>query len=151
MKKMFLGVSMILACLIFLVSPATAATVSHSVPTLSDFLASLAPAPMDAAKRPAIGQEKSVCFAAASCGSYNITCSGNQSVTSCSSADRSCPGERGHVTCDGVTTWCNEPCFDCDALEQDCSWSCNPCSYNFSCDPVTQDWTCHCILRGCPQ
>ena len=58
MKKMVLGASMILACLIFLVPPATAASVSHGAPELSAFLASLGgPAPVTAAKRPAIRQE----------------------------------------------------------------------------------------------
>src|SRR4051794_7891556 len=151
MKKMFFGVSMILACLIFLVPPATAATAPHGVPVLSDFLASLAgPAPVNAAKRPAIRGEKALCFAAASCGSYSMPCTGNNRTTRWSSVDRNCP-ERGHVTCDGVTTWCNEPCFDCDALEQQCSWECNPCAYRFSCDAATQDWNCRWILQGCPQ
>lgn len=152
MKRMVLGVSMILACLVFLVPPATAATVSHGAPVLSDFLASLTgPAPVSAAKRPAL-REKSLCAAAANCANGGtVSCSSNTSTSSCTAVDGNCSvGEPGHVTCDGVTTWCS-PCFNCDTLEQDCSWSCNPCSYNFSCDPVTQDWSCRCILRGCPQ
>lgn len=55
--------------------------------------------------------EKALCNATASCGSYSISCSGNLSSSSCSAADRNCSaGERGHVTCDGVTTYCDCPC-----------------------------------------
>ena len=151
MKKMVLGVFMILACLIFLVPPATAATVSHGVPALSDFLASLAPAPADAAKRPAI-QGKSLCTATANCqGGGTVSCSGNNSPTSCSAADYACP-EIGHVTCDGVTTWCpNTTCFDCATEEANCASGCDPCSYTFTCNQSTQTSHCHCNLRGCLQ
>ncbi len=154
MKKMALGVSMILACLVFLVPPATAAGAPQGAPALSDFLASLAgPAPVNAAKRPAIRGEKSLCVVGATCaGGGSVSCSGNNSTTSCSGVDGNCAvGEPGHVTCDGQTTWCPNTCFNCDTLEQECSWECNPCSYRFSCDPETQDWNCRCILQGCPQ
>ncbi|HEY4563482.1 MAG TPA: hypothetical protein VIJ36_10910, partial [Thermoanaerobaculia bacterium] len=156
MKKMVLGASMILACLIFLVPPATAATAPHGAPVLSDFLASLAgPAPVNAAKRPAIRGEKSLCVVAANCaGGGSVSCSGNNSTTSCSGVDGNCSiYEPGHVTCDGQTTWCPNVCPppppDCGELEQECSWECNPCSYRFSCDPDTGDWNCRCILQGC--
>ena len=153
MKRLVLGLSLALA-FGFVVSPLLAADSPQAARMLSAadraFLASLGASPAaKSVKRPATGQEKSVCFAAANCGSYSITCSGNNSVTSCSAADRNCP-ERGHVTCDGVTTWCNEPCIDCDQRENDCAWNCNPCSYNFTCDPTTGDWSCRCIFRNCP-
>jgi len=154
MKKMVLGASMILACLIFLVPPATEASVSHGAPELNAFLASLAgPAPVSAAKRPAIRGEKSLCAAAAACaGGGSVSCSGNASTTSCSGTDGNCNiNEPGHVTCDGQTTWCPNTCFDCGTLEQECAWECNPCEINFTCDPETHDWNCRCILRGCPQ
>jgi len=154
MKKVVLGVSMILACLIFLVPPATAASVSHSgAPELSAFLASLTgPAPVTAAKRPAIRQ-KSLCVVGATCaGGGSVSCSGNNSSTSCSGTDGNCAwGEPGHVTCDGQTTWCPNTCFNCGTLEQQCAWGCNPCNYSFSCDPETQSWDCSCIYQSCPQ
>jgi len=61
----------------------------------------------------AAGQEKALCTATATCASGTVSCSSNTSTTSCSSADRNCAnGEQGHVTCNGVTTWCptNCPC-----------------------------------------
>lgn len=153
MKKMALGVSMTLAALGLLVSPAMAARPSQSAPALSTFLASLAtPTPVSAAKRPAI-PEKSLCAAAANCaGGGTVSCSSNTSTSSCTAVDGNCAvNEPGHVTCDGVTTWCPNTCFNCDTLEQECSWECNPCSYRFSCDPTTGDWNCRCIFQGCPQ
>jgi hypothetical protein len=156
MKRLILGLSLALA-FGFVVSPVLAADSPQVARVLSAtdrvFLASLAASP--AARpvgRPATGQGKSLCFAGASCGSYSITCTGNNSTTSCSAADRNCAvGQRGHVTCDGVTTWCNEPCPpDCDQLESNCAWNCYPCNYTFSCDPNTGDSNCHCIFRTCP-
>ncbi len=151
MKKAALGF-LLLAALGWMASPAMAAP----GPSAADraFLASLAApvAPAPAAKRPAIGQEKSLCFAGASCGSYSITCTGNNSTTSCSATDRNCSlGRQGSVTCDGVTTWCNEPCPpDCNQLESYCASSCYPCNYTFSCDPDTGDSNCDCSFRNCP-
>jgi hypothetical protein len=157
MKRLVLGLSLALA-FGFVVSPLLAADSPQVARMLSvadrAFLASLSasPAAKPMARHPATGQEKSLCFAGASCGSYSITCTGNNSTTSCSAADRNCgAGERGHVTCDGVTTWCNEPCpLDCGQLESECSWECNPCAYNFTCNPDTGDWNCRCIFRNCP-
>jgi hypothetical protein len=148
--KMFLGISMTLAALVLLAPPATAASVSHGAPVLSDFLASLsAPAPVSAAKHPVLG--KSLCTATANCsGGGTVTCSSNVSTSSCSAADYSCP-EVGHVTCDGVTTWCPGTCFDCSTEEQNCAFNCDPCSYRFSCDASTQTSTCRCVFRGCLQ
>jgi len=64
-----------------------------------------------AAKHPAAVTGKSLCDATAICDTGSVSCSSNASVSNCSSADRSCDaGERGHVTCDGVTTWCPNAC-----------------------------------------
>lgn len=63
-----------------------------------------------AAQRPS-ANEKSLCSATANCQFYgSVSCQSNVSSSSCSAVDNSCPGEPGHVTCDGVTTWCP----DCD-------------------------------------
>ena len=50
------------------------------------------------------------CMVTASCGSYNISCS---VAGRCSGHDRACPSFQGHVTCNGVTTWCDPPCPEC--------------------------------------
>ena len=39
----------------------------------------------------------------------DISCSGN----TCSASTRNCPGQRGYVKCDGVYTWCSQPCPEC--------------------------------------
>jgi hypothetical protein len=155
MKKMAWGISVILTASVFLVPPA-AASVSHGVPSLSAFLASLAPAPVVAAKRPAAGlQGKSLCTASASCGpGGTITCNGNNSTTSCSATDQDCSvAQRGSVTCDGVTTVCPNDCpcpvSFCDNKEANCDARCFGCEYNFDCDAVACTSSCHCILRTC--
>lgn len=51
------------------------------------------------------------CSVTASCGSYSINCS--VPGTGCSGHDRACPGYQGHVTCNGVTTWCEPACPEC--------------------------------------
>lgn len=51
------------------------------------------------------------CSVTASCGSYSINCS--VSGTGCSGHDRACPSFQGHVTCNGVTTWCEPACPEC--------------------------------------
>lgn len=51
------------------------------------------------------------CMVTASCGSYNISCS--VPGTGCSGHDRVCPSFQGHVTCNGVTTWCEPACPEC--------------------------------------
>jgi hypothetical protein len=156
MKKMVLGLSLSLAALGFLMSPAMAATSpSQAAAVLSAadqaFIASLAvvpgvPAPVDAAKGPAIGA-KSLCTATANCwNGGTVSCSSNTSVTSCSAADGNCSvGERGHVTCDGVTTWCPTACpVDCDALELQCEEDCSPCPIKtFQCSP----YRCRCLFN----
>ena len=57
-----------------------------------------------AAKGP---RPSSACNAMATCASGSVSCSGNNI---CAAWDRSCPEEQGHVTCDGVTTWCPTTC-----------------------------------------
>ncbi|HEY2292087.1 MAG TPA: hypothetical protein VGM86_15415 [Thermoanaerobaculia bacterium] len=111
------------------------------------FLASLAlPDPTPAAKRPSTKMIE--CYVTCGDGSA-VACSG---TPWCSATDPDCAtGEPGHITCDGVITWCPNTCFDCATEEYNCSLNCNPCSYNFSCNATTQTSTCHCILRGCPQ
>lgn len=56
------------------------------------------------------------CNATASCGSGSpVSCTGS---STCSAADRACPTQRGHVTCNGVTTWCPATCC------ADTDWCC---------------------------
>jgi hypothetical protein len=166
MKKLVLGLSLTLAALILLVSPALAETKEpQAVRTLSAadraFLASLARmpiAPAPAAKRPGddppIG-EFALCTATASCGSYNISCQGNNSTTSCTATDRNCPGEQGHVTCDGNTTWCSETCDGCPPGwcdgEEACASNCYPCNYTYTCNQTYCFDRCRCIFSTCPQ
>jgi hypothetical protein len=158
MKKMVLGVSMILIALGFCMSPAMAAGRPQGAPTLSSFLASLAaPAPVPAAKRPSTGiQGKALCTASVNCASGTISCESNSSTTSCSSADPNCPGEQGHVTCDGVTTWCPDACPPgcgdnfCNG-EDACSSECYPCPYIYNCNYTYCFDSCRCDFRHCAQ
>ncbi|HSS52332.1 MAG TPA: hypothetical protein VLX28_25600 [Thermoanaerobaculia bacterium] len=160
MKKMVLALSLSLAALGFLLSPAmVAASPDPAAPALSaedlDFLASLAivpagtPAPELAAKRPAISP-KSLCTATANCFPGTVTCSSNTSVSSCSAADRNCNVERGHVTCDGSTTWCPTACPGCppDWCTEDCDSSC-PCGGTLSCNASLCTSHCNC-KHFCP-
>jgi hypothetical protein len=108
------------------------------------FLASLAapeanPAPELAAKGPG-PVTNSLCTVTASCGGTSISCSSNTSSSSCSGADRNCTaGERGHVTCNGVTTWCPTACgADCNTLFTQCENGCpNQCVKSFRCSPYS--------------
>ena len=83
-------------------------------------------------------QEKALCSAFAWCGfGASVSCNGNNSVASCSGYDRDCyfSNEPGHVTCDGVTTWCPMSCEDCtqgNYIQQACCRcdlipNCNDC------------------------
>lgn len=164
MKKLVLELFLTFAALILLVFPATAETKEpQKAPALSAadraFLASLARmpiAPAPAAKKPGedppIG-ENALCTASASCGSYTIACQSNSSPTSCSAADRNCPGEQGHVTCDGVTTWCSETCDECPQGwcdgDADCAWNCYPCPYTYTCNETYCTDRCRCNLQQC--
>jgi hypothetical protein len=163
MKKI-LGISLTVAALALLVSPAMAADSPQAAPALSTadqaFLASLAapvetpvaPAPEPAAKRPGIGQ-KALCTATAKCwNGGTVTCNGNNSTTSCTAVDGNCGVTGpGHVTCDGVTTNCPTPCpCNCTALQDDCISICDPCPIIFSCNATTCVHSCRCrITRFC--
>ncbi len=148
MKKAVFRLSLSLVALTLSLAPALAAPgPSPAAPALnlSDqaFVASLAvqvgaPAPVDAARRPAI-QPKSLCTASANCGGgVTVNCSSNTSVSSCSAADRNCNSEQGHVTCDGVTTWCSPACPACPDTwcTEDCDSQCYPCGWNLICRDV---------------
>src|SRR6185295_11833938 len=136
-----------------LAAPAMAA--SSPALSLADqaFVASLAvqagaPAPVDAAKRPAIGL-KSMCTANCWNGG-TVSCSG----TACNAVNGACPTEPGHVTCDGNTTTCPTPCNDCGGLDCNaeraaCASDCSPCPFTFSCSLVTCNVTCHCKFSSC--
>lgn len=160
MRKKVVARFLIVVTLAFLVSPLWAGDSRQPSRTLSSadraFLASLiVPAKAPAGKAPAAkrprGQEKALCFAGASCGSYSITCTGNNSYTSCSAVDQNCAaGQQGRVTCDGVTTWC-APCPpNCWDREQSCARSCYPCDYDFWCSEETGDYSCDCSYWNCP-
>src|SRR4051794_11571780 len=158
MKKMVLGLSLGLAALTFLVSPAMAAPALSAADQA--FIASLAtrpgsPAAVPAAKRPTLG-EKALCTATANCGNgTTVHCESNASTTSCSSADRNCnAGEQGHVTCDGATTWCQPACPVCPPSwctgEDACAIQCDGCQYSYTCNdyPLCTS-RCRCILNTC--
>lgn len=66
------------------------------------------------------------CSATASCGSGTVSCTG---TSSCTTADRTCPTEQGHVTCNGVTTWCPTAC--CGGTDWCCQ--CSATSACFAC------------------
>ncbi|HWM89398.1 MAG TPA: hypothetical protein VN493_01380 [Thermoanaerobaculia bacterium] len=160
MKRMVLVLSLTLAALGLLTSPAIAETKVPQVARILSaadraFLASLAAmplAPASAAKGPEVGT-LALCTAIASCGTYNISCQGNNSTTSCTAVDRNCP-QKGHVTCDGVTTWCNEECEGCEPgwcdNEAACASSCFPCDYTYTCNETHCFDRCKCIFATCP-
>ncbi len=68
----------------------------------------VAPLDIPSVDRGSAPGQQSTCTAEASCGSDPaVSCVGS---SSCTAADRACPEERGHVTCDGVVTWCAMQC-----------------------------------------
>lgn len=158
MKRMGLGLSLSLVALSLLAFPALAESPPQAVKALSaadqTFLASLAsmraPAATPAAKHPRTGPrtgsrpglEKALCSASASChDGSTVSCEGN---SSCSTVDSQCPwGEQGHVTCDGVTTWCPACPFNCSQAEDECYSWCYPCSFNFACYESGPDCECN--------
>jgi hypothetical protein len=90
------------------------------------------------------------------CASGPISCEGNSSTTSCSSADPNCPDEQGHVTCDGVTTWCPDACppgCGADFCNGDwaCSSECYPCPYIYNCNYTYCFDFCRCDFQHCAQ
>ncbi len=82
-----------------------------------------------AAVRPGT-QSKSACSATAQCLFGTVSCNGN---SNCSAQDRNCAvPTAGKVTCDGVTTGCNNACTICDqcAATGDCIKCCQ-CDYGY--------------------
>ncbi len=164
MKKLALGLFLALAGLGFLVSPVmAAASPPQPAPSasLQAFLASIAaPAtPVAVGRRPPpVGRvgTKSLCSATANCASGTVYCEDNTNPANCTGADRNCDvGEQGHVTCDGVTTWC--PYTECPGCpqdwctyEQECAWSCYPCDYTYTCNETYCTDHCHCKFSTCP-
>jgi hypothetical protein len=156
MKKMVLALSLSLAALGFLVSPALAASPEPAAPVLSaedqEFIASLAivpagtPAPELVAKRPDI-TPKATCIA--NCGSGTpVSCT---YTGTCSATDRNCNAEQGHVTCDGSTTWCQPACPGCPPTwcTQDCSAQCDPCPGTLICNESHCTSHCKCDFIHC--
>lgn len=143
MKRMVLGIVLILATFGLVTSPAVAATDPQVAPALSAtdqaFLASLAmsgaPSPELVARNPIRG--KSVCSATATCGSSPpISCSSNVSGAHCSGTDQNCSlAVRGSVTCNGVTTQCPNACTTCPTFAQQCADTCGSCQPIVQCDP----------------
>lgn len=155
MKKMVFGVSLALTALGFLMSPAVAAAgPPHGGPTLSAFLASLAkPAPVPAAKHPALGG-KALCTATANCSfGGTVSCQGNSSSTSCTAVDGNCAwGEVGYVICDGHYSSCSGSCCPENfcTREDRCASSCYPCSYSYTCNYSYCSDDCECNYSTCP-
>jgi hypothetical protein len=159
MKKMVLGLSIAVAALAFVLSPAVAAASPPQVaPMLSvadqAFLASLArvpagtPAPEQAAKRPHIAQ-KDMCTA--NCyGGGTVSCSG---TGTCTAVDFNCSVfEPGHVVCNGAYTWCPTACPDCgpDWCTEDCSSQCDPCPWHLICNGYPYCTSrCRCDFAHC--
>jgi hypothetical protein len=113
----------ILACVLLFVSVAAFAQTPSHPPLTQEALAAILGLPAagscatqpggvrEVAKRPAILTGKALCTATANCESGTVSCSSDTSTSSCTAVDRDCTNnERGHVTCNGVTTWCPTPC-----------------------------------------
>jgi hypothetical protein len=168
-KRLILGLFLTVAALGFLVSPAMAEAdppqkaraLSAADRAFLAYLATLPISPEPAASAPAAKRskrpptEKALCSATASCGSYNISCEGNNSTASCTAVDRNCDvGQRGRVTCDGVTTLCTEECPGCPPGwcddEENCAWNCYPCAYTYSCNETYCTDRCRCHFATCP-
>jgi hypothetical protein len=167
MKRIGLGLSLSFLALSLLASSALAASSPRALQARSAadraFLASLAsvraPAPAPLAKHPRTGprtgsgtvQGKALCTASATCrDGSTVSCEGNNSSASCTAVDSQCPwGEQGHVTCDGVTTWCPACPFNCSQAEDSCYRGCYPCSFTFTCDESGP--SCDCNWSTCPQ
>ena len=103
MKKAFVAVGLLLLC--------SSAVSASPAPELASFINSLGgsgscPAPMQAAakKDGPGGGVVAFSYCQASCGSYNVSCSGD----TCSAVDRNCgAGQQGYVQCDGAPIFCH--------------------------------------------
>jgi hypothetical protein len=163
-KKMLFGLSLFVATLGFVMSPAmVTASPPQAALALSAadhaFLVSLAaaigtPAPVPAAKRPArpaIGK-KSLCTATANCTfGGTVSCQGNNS---CSAVDGNCSwGEVGYVICDSQLYSCAGSCCPGNfcTREDQCASSCYPCSYSYTCNYSSCSDDCECNYSTCPQ
>jgi hypothetical protein len=137
-KEKLMRKAFIIACIMLFVSALGFAQTPSVAPLPSEALAAILgqtdsgdcaaaqPEVVLAAKRPS-GQYKALCFAIAFCASGSVSCYGYNSTTSCSAWDRNCSiAERGHVTCDGVTTYCPTVCSPCElcAARGDCISCC---------------------------
>ncbi|HEX3553957.1 MAG TPA: hypothetical protein VIA62_12095 [Thermoanaerobaculia bacterium] len=156
MKKMLLGLSLAVAALGLLMSPAMAETSPpQAAPALSAedqaFLASLAapvatPAPELAAKRPTI-HPKDTCIA--NCASGTVSCSG---AGTCTAVDRNCSAnERGHVTCGSTTTFCPTTCPPPVCPPDWCTDDCSLCDCGGTLVCNATFCTSHCKCKICPQ
>jgi hypothetical protein len=104
----------ILACLVALIAVAGFAQAPSENSSLPSMLAAPPVATSPAAPDGAVFAAnrkvptKSSCTASCGSGSMPVSCSGSGS---CSAVDRDCgSNERGHVTCNGVTTYCSASC-----------------------------------------
>jgi len=161
MRKLALALLLASTASGLLISPASAADSPQAAPVLSAadraFIASLA-APVQAPAPPVLVGKlpgpgtKSLCSATANCASGTVYCEDNTDPANCTGVDRNCAaGEPGHVTCDGVTTWCPTACpCTCSQLQAACAAECYPCPYTFNCtNPDDCDYFCHCRFSGC--
>lgn len=81
--------------------PGSAVLARVSTPTANSCSLPEGEAVLEALQR--IGQEKDT-TCTVTCGTYpQVTCTVSGT---CTGVERSCPGERGHITCNGVTTYC---------------------------------------------
>jgi hypothetical protein len=155
MKKMAMGILVVLATLSFITSPAMAANNPQEVSALSAFLGSLAspgaPAPTPAAQRPGL-VGKDGCSTNVDCGSGNlpVSCTGT-TASSCTGVARNCSaGQQGYVICDEAQTLCPPcPCsLNCAAERNNCDIDCGTCPFIFSCSTSTCTFSCQCRVTG---
>jgi hypothetical protein len=85
------------------------------------------------------------CYAAARCeNDRRIDCEG---TNVCVSQDHTCPIANGWVRCDGVTTYCPDPCFH----PTDCDTQGDYCTTDLDCNPVDMLMCaiCECEYGSC--
>lgn len=101
MRKAFVAFGLLVLC--------TSAVSASPSPELASFLNALdgggsCPAAVQAATKGPGGGVIAPAYCQASCGSYNVSCSGD----TCSAVDRNCgAGQQGYVQCDGVPIFCS--------------------------------------------